>query len=413
MNRRLSAFFAAVPLLIGLITLPSCAARRSPSVERETLFRLDYGRFEDEIDLFNLEGNSGGPDTQIYMRDGMLYVVNPGSQKVLQFTSFGDLLSVFYNPESNPAPSFANTLNPAVTAGEGATSTRKAVAHPFNSPGFLAVDSRKRLFVVDRMPVERQEYDNTNQVILNSVVLRFAPDGRFMDYLGQEGAGGTPFPPIAGVYVNSANQLIIVSKHQGGSQVYWFSEEGLPLYRIPLLSESLPSPYDSGSAVYATLDKVLPDPDSLRLYLKIDYYVPNIDQATGSNAGINFDRSCVYPLEIFSGLYQNYIDIPSYQGVEKDNLGTLTFIKPYELIGVTSSGWFFLSTPVAGGYALELLDSRFKRIQKRFLEIRKEELMYNALMVSPDGIISALLATANSASLVWWRTDSLIGEIRR
>jgi hypothetical protein len=28
-------------------------------------------------------------------------------------------------------------------------------------------------------------------------------------------------------------------------------------------------------------------------------------------------------------------------------------------------------------------------------------------------IISALLATTNDASVVWWRTDSLIGEIRK
>lgn len=404
--RRIATVYAAV---LVLLSLSSCMAARSPSMERETLFRLNYGRFEDEIDLFNLEGNQTGTDTQLYMRDGMFYIVNSGARKVLQFTSFGDLLSVFYNPDFNPHPSFASASDGELNT----AATRKAIAHPFNSPSCLAVDNRKRLYVVDRVPGDRQEYDTSVQVVLNSVVLRFAPDGRFMDYLGQEGAGGTPFPPITGVYVTAANQFVVVSRHMNGIIVYWYAEDGQPLYRIPVSFESLPIPGENPEGVFPTLDKVLPDYSGGRLYLKIDYYVSDTDSATGVHAGISFDRSMIYPLDLSSGQYQQPIEIPAYQGVEKDNLGTLTFTKPYELLGITNGGWIFLYTPETGGYALELMDSRSRRMQRRFIEIRTEELVYNTLMLSPDGIISALLATATNASIVWWRTDALIGEIRR
>ncbi len=389
------------------LILPSCSGSSSAKVEREKLFTLSYGRFEDEIDLFRLDSSSMGPDTQIFMRDGVFYISNSGSKKIIQLTSFGDLLSVFYNPEENPAPSFAA---PGESAG---STTRKAVAYPFNHPVFLTVDSLKRLFVADPVPPERYEFDNDEQVILRDVVLRFDEDGRFIDYLGQEGPGGTPFPPITGVFSNSANEIIVTAKSQVGIRVYWFDPDGNLLYRIPVRYRNLPSPYDAETAVFSSLEKVLPDPSSRRIYLKIDYYGEIIDESTSSNAGIAFNRSCVYPFDIEGEKYLERIDLSSYEGVDKDRQGTLTFKKPYELLGITGNGWLFLATPVPEGYALELMDSRSRRIQKRILPIQDEELAYSALMLSSDGILSAMLASQFNASIVWWRTDTLIGEIRR
>jgi len=408
--RYVSRRITVVPTAVLILLLfSSCMAGRSVTLERETLFRLNYGRFEDQIDLFNLEGNQTGIDTQLYMRDGMFYIVNPGAKKVLQFTSFGDLLSVYYNPDFNPQPSFALTSD-----GQPKTAaTRKAIPHPFTNPSWLAVDKEKRLYVVDRVPGERQEFDTSIQVILDSVVLRFAPDGQFMDFLGQEGVGGTPFPPIAGIFVTADNHLVVVSRHMSGKIVYWYSQDGQPLYRIPISFENLPMLHENPEGVFPSLDKVIPDHSGGRLYLKIDFYVTVTDSATGVDAGISFDRTMLYPLDLSSGQYQQPLEIPAYHGVEKDNLGTRTFTKPYGLLGISSGGWIFLYTPETGGYSLKLMDSRSRRTQTRFIEIRTEELMYNSLMLSPDGIISALLATPTYATIVWWRTDALIGNIRR
>lgn len=410
MKFHLSGFMA---VMAALIVLGSCSNEPVTRVEREKLFVLSYGHFEDEIDLFQLDTNNTGPDTQVFMRDGMFYIANSGSKKVLQLTSFGDLLSVFYNAETNPVPSFADKQDSGGTAASSGTSTRKAVSYPFNHPVFITVDSLKRLSVVDHLPSERIEYDNDDQVILQDVVLRFSPDGKFADYLGQEGAGGTPFPPITGVYSNGRNETIVTAKTQSGIKVFWFDDEGSLLFRIPVDYKNLPGPYDKDEVVLSSLEKILPDPDSRKLFLKIDYYVGVTDEDTGSNAGISFDRSCIYPFDIASGKYEERIDIPSYEGVDKDNLGTVSFKKPYEFLGMTSSGWIFLITPEEGGYALEVMDSRSRRIHKRILSVSDDELAYNALMLSSDGIISALLATPYDASVVWWRTDTLIGEIRK
>lgn len=413
MKLRCSRIFLVFLLAMVCILFASCANKTTAMVDREKLFTLSYGRFEDEIDLFQLDSNSTGPDTQIFMKDGIFYIANSGSKKILQLTSFGDLLSVYYNPETNPVPSFAiksAEVSPLSTPG---TATRKAISYPFNHPVYLSVDSLKRLFIVDQVPPERFEYDNEEQVELRDVVLRFNLDGRFVDYIGQEGPGGTPFPPIIGIYNNTKNETVVMTKNQAGIKVYWFDDEGSLLFRIPVSFKNLPSPYERDKVIISSLEKVIPDPVSRKLFLKIDYYAEVIDPATKSNAGISYDRSCVYPFSVDSGKYEEKIDIPSYEGSDKDLAGTLSFKKPYEFLGTTSSGWLFFTTPQNGGYALEIVDTRSRRIFKRTLSIKDDELAYNALMLSPDGILSALLATPFEASMVWWRTDAVIGEIRK
>ncbi len=401
-----ASLLPALLAVASILLFPACGKKAAEGMDRQKLFTLAYGRLEDEIDLFDLDESAMGPDSQIFMQDGMFYVTNSGPGKVLQLTSFGDLLAVYYNPDRNPVPSFAlsGENNPAAT--------RKAISYPFNHPVYLSVDERKQLYVVDRVPEERYEFDSDEQVMLRDVVLRFGPDGKFLDYIGQEGAGGTPFPPIDGVYTTSKNELVVIAKNQSGIHVYWFDAEGNLLYRVPILFRNLPSPYQGNAEAMASLEKVVPDPDGKAIYLKIDYFKRVIDSETGADAGISFDRSCLYPLGVSTGAYGESVDLPAYEGTDKDKLGTQDFKKPFELLGVTTGGWVFLSTPQTGGYALQMMDMKSRRIYSRTLAVRDDELVYNALSLSRDGILSALLAGDYDASVVWWRTDDILGQIR-
>lgn len=404
------ATLAAVLFLFPvLVSVTGCTGDSRKVLEREKLFSLSYGRFEDEIDLFNLDSGTSGPDTQVFMRDGLVYIANSGAKKILQFTSYGDLLSVYYNPETNPVPSFAGA-----DPGDGTVTatTRKAVAYPFNHPVYLSVDLQKRLFVADQLPRERFEFDSEQRVILRDVVLRFNPDGQFLDFLGQEGPGGTPFPPITALYTNVRNELVVISKTPDTTIVFWFDRDGSLLYQVPVSVNALPSFYPDGEKVMPTLDRIVMDQNQVRLYMKIDYYTPIIDQSTGADAGIAYDASAIYPFDIDKGAYGERIDVPFYEGVDKDSQGTFTYKKPYELLGVTSGQWFFFCTPVDEGYLLEALDSKTSRVHQRILYVSPDELAYNALILSDDGILTALLASGLNASVVWWRTDSLFGDIR-
>jgi hypothetical protein len=53
-----------------------------------------------------------------------------------------------------------------------------------------------------------------------------------------------------------------------------------------------------------------------------------------------------------------------------------------------------------------------QRIQKRHLDVDSGVLSYYWFSLSPEGIISALLAGEKSVSVVWWRSDILLGNLR-
>ena len=147
--------------------LAACRPDVSPDLERIRLFSIPYGRFDGEIDLFTHTTGGVCPEVCFFMRDGIFYVGNASAKKVLQFTSYGDLLSVYYNPEAVPAPSFSAA---GTDSGENAVRTQKAVAYPFNRISAVAVDSGKRMLVADALPSERAEYNEEEELMLENIV---------------------------------------------------------------------------------------------------------------------------------------------------------------------------------------------------------------------------------------------------
>ena len=414
---------AALQILLLLIlasgALFSCGGgAASGGLERASLFEIPYGRFDGEIDLFsNVAGLTGGvcPEVCLYMRNGIFYVGNAASKKVLQFTSYGDLLSVYYNPEYAPPPDFRSS--PAVRGisrsseerGESAADviTQRAIEYPFNMISAVAVDSARRLYVADMLPEERVEYSADDELMLYNTVIRFDAQGNFIDYLGQEGPGGTPFSAISGLYISADDELFVVTLRQDGAEVFWFSTAGRLLYRVPVLADSLPAPYSDGRMAISVLSDVIPARRGGALYLAIDYYRVETDSETGSQSGIVFDRRELYPFYIEKAAFGENISLPVYEGQEAAARGAQGESRPYGAIGVTESDRLFLYAPVPGGYEICIFDLNSRRIRRRALAVGLSEQVYNVFHLSDGGILSALLAGPSEAKVVWWRTDSL------
>ena len=415
---RLAALKILLLLVIASSAFFSCGGRAaSGDLERASLFEIPYGRFDGEIDLFsNVAGLTGGvcPEVCLYMRDGLFYVGNAASKKVLQFTSYGDLLSVYYNPEYSPPPDFHSS--PAVRGsspfgaeqGESpALMTKRAIEYPFNMISAVAADSARRLYVADMLPDERVEYSEDDELLLYNTVIRFDSQGNFIDYLGQEGPGGTPFSAISGLYISADDELFVVALRQNGADVFWFSTAGRLLYRVPVIADSLPTPYSDGRVAISVLSAVIPAHRGAALYLVIDYYRIETDSETGSQSGIAFDRTELYPFYIEKAAFGENISLPVYGGQEAAARGVQEESRPYGVIGVTEGDRLFLYTPVQRGYEICLVDLNSRRIQRRALTVGINEQIYNVFHLSDSGILSALLAGPNEAKVVWWRADSL------
>jgi hypothetical protein len=419
------ALLLAGSLLASLIALSgpacllgSCAEREKPSVavRREQLFSLGYGPAEDQLDLFQIDRSQSTQKTRLTMREGIFYIANGAGMKVVRYSSFGDPLSMIYNAESNPAPIVLKTLPgkpdqseapsyPSDDEGLGRTAT----AYPFRAVGEIAVDSKQRFYVEDRLPPERRVHDKESDALLDHVVLRFGKDGRFIDYLGQEGIGGTPFPYLLGIYILASDDCVVVSMTQSGWFVHWFDANGVLQSSLKLLRGDLPV-LEKGKDFIASLDKILPDLSGDAILMKVDYYAAATDPSTKDSAGAEFAESRIYRMDIRDGKYIDHWRIPAIEKSVKGEDGRLVkYSRVPEFLGVVGKDFFFINADDEGRTSISAFDRSTKNMSRYSIDIASDELFYNSYYLSPEGVLCALLGTKYEARVVWWRFDKLVG----
>lgn len=406
MIKRSTVTVLFISLLFGVIILSCSRSAQIPSIEREDLFTLDIGKLEDQIALFNLDGNRSMRRTDIAMRNGLFYISDGNGSKILKYNSFGDLLFMIYNDETNPQPL---TLKPLT---EGSVVTRWAVPYPLQEPGEITVDSRKHIYVTDRLPYERHSFDTESKALLDSVILHFDADGKFVEYLGREGIGGSPFPRIEGLYTSIRDELAVVCRLPTGWNIYWYDSQGIFLFMVQLKNESVPVPQDRENVI-PSLDSVSVGPDARKLYVKVDYYRNTYDESTNTRTGIEPDSSVIWIMNAESGVWEKHMDVPFFEYTYTEQNKKVTTKMIYSLLGVMNNGKVFFSFPVEGGYSILVMPTETGTSSEQhqgFIRVDGSELQFNVFDLSADGILSGLLADDYQVKLVWWRTDKFLGD---
>lgn len=396
-------------MLVSVLVFSCGRSAGFPPVEREDLFTLYIGRLEDEIALFNLEGDRGIRRTDVVMNNGLFYISDGSGGKILRYNSYGDLLSMIYNEEVNPPPLSLKPLS------EGNLVTRWAVSHPLLEPGEITVDSRQHIYVQDLLPYERHSYDTENKALLNSTILHFDAEGQFVGYLGREGTSGSPFPKVEGLYTSVRDEVAVVCRIPSGWDIYWYNSEGVFLFVVQLKTDALPIPSDRDD-VFPSLDMISVAPDARTLYIKVDYYRNTFDEETNMRTGIEPDGSVIWIMNAESGIWERHVDVPffEYTYTEQNRRNTSRML--YSLLGVINNGQVFLTFPVEDGYALLILSTDPDSPDEQhsgFIRVDDEELQFNVFNLSADGILSGLLADNYEIKLVWWRTDNFLEEYFR
>jgi hypothetical protein len=119
--------FLALWAALALLGLASCRPTAVEELPREELFSLGIGKMDNQVDLFQPRGLGYAQKIGIYMRDGLFYLANSSSSKVMELSSYGDLIFLLYNPQSNPPP-----VSFSAESSDSLAVTRKAV--PANWP---------------------------------------------------------------------------------------------------------------------------------------------------------------------------------------------------------------------------------------------------------------------------------------
>ncbi len=186
----------------------SCAPGAPQIMPKETLFPLELGALEDQIDLFQRADQTSPERDRFLFYNGLVLVSDGNARKIMEFSSYGDLLTLFFNPDTNPMPALVGAS--AGAASPDQVKSRRSFAYPFNELGEIAMTEQNQLYVEDRVPAERRSLDTALQVVLQSRILRFDRDGKFLDFLGQEGIGGTPFPNVESLSVSASGELAVI-----------------------------------------------------------------------------------------------------------------------------------------------------------------------------------------------------------
>jgi len=396
-------------VLLACLLAASCRPKSVEELPKEELFSLAIGKMDNQIDLFQLKGFGFEQKNRIYMRDGLFFVANGNSAKIMELSSYGDLIFLLYDPEANPPPvSFGGARS------DDLATTRIAVAYPLRQIGELAVDSGKRLYVEDTVGEERQVRDKTLGVALSRVILRFDRHGKLQDFIGQEGVGGTPFPYIDSIFVTEQDELVVISRSPQAWQVFWYTAAGVLRYRLALDQRRLPPLEGSGQAI-PSLGKLVPDPNRPYLYAAVYFYPSSEGRGARPAAPGGGYATRIYRINLTTGKYEKSFDVPE-EGLHRQTAaGQEQEVLPpsYELLGVNTRGaFFFMRREDNNLYQLLVLDREGRVAARRYLVMEDTELYFKEVRLSAEGIVYALLGEEHKARFVWWRSDRLLEEPR-
>jgi len=392
----------AVPIL--LVLLASCARNGKSVPPREDLFLLDIGPMEDQLSLFVFPDDPGMPRASVAMRDGFFYVSDGEGRKIVRYNSFGDMIFLIYNDETNPEPSDLK-----IRTEEDGRMTRWAFSFPFLSPGKIAVDSRRHIFVEEILPEQRHGFDAENQALLDGVVLHFDHEGRFVDFIGQGGPGGGPFPKIVGIHVSANDEIAVVARTSTGWDVFWYNPDGEQMFLVPLQNDAIPAPPDVDSFL-ASIASVMVAPDSRTLYVKVDYYREIYEPLTGNLTGIETLNPLVWILDVQEGAYSGFVSVPFYEMAETERGRGIEVNLPYSMLGVVEGGAMLFGILVDDGYALLRMDSSGEGLRRGFIGIGEDRGVFNSFHLSPEGVLSALLADEWTTAVSWWRMERFMRD---
>ena len=373
-------------LLAGPLLFFSCRSEQK-LLEKEDLFVIPMGLMADELDYFYRSSSLLPGRSDLYVLNGRIYLTSSHAGKIMEMNSYGNLLSLIYNPQTNPEPAqYLKQDNKE----ESLIRIRK---WNFRNIDHIAVNN-KGLFVVDQVDDSLAVYDD--QVLYNRIILRFNEEGEYLDSIGQEGINGTPFSYIQDLQITGRGDIVVITQSAPDLKVFWFSSRGQLLYKVILDKEHMPKVEEEGWSP-GQAEKISADLSEYKLYLKVDYFP--LDDSPDKNS-----QSRLYTLDLQAEAYSEFFDIPRFE----ITLGDQTIEGVNEYLGVIAGGLhFFIGSNYSGRSFLTIMDSKGAVRTTRTLKIQDQDVIFKKLYLDPQGLLAGIFYEKNGARISWWRADRI------
>ena len=374
-------------LLLGVLIFFSCRSENK-LLDKEDLFVVPMGVMADELDYFYRSDSLLPGESDVYVKNGRIYLTSSHAGKIMEMNSYGDLLSLIYNPETNPEPSHYQKQD---NKEENLIRIKK---WNFRSIEHIAVND-EGLLVVDQ--VDENLSTLTDRGLYNRIILRFDSEGEYIDSIGQEGINGTPFAYIQDLQITERGDVVVISQSASDNTVSWFSSAGQLLYKVILDKDHLPVVEEEGWSI-GQAEKISADLSEYKLYIKVGYFP--LSDSPDQKA-----LSRLYTLDLQAEEYTEYFDVPRFE-IE---LGEQVIEGVNEYLGTVSGGLhFFLGSNYSGRYFLTVMDEKGAVKTNRVLRIEDQDIIYKKLFLDPSGLLAAVFYEETGARLSWWRADRIV-----
>lgn len=383
----------------------SCGNSGFISLVREDLFFLNAGEMENQFNVFFNPQASRTLRNDIFYDEGLFYVLNGNAKKLMEFTPFGEITLLLYNPEANPLPVLLKKADPETDA--TAIISRRAIETDFSDTGSCTVDSEKNIYVDD---VRAPDDEDANLTPHRRVIKRYDRLGNFLDFIGSNGRNGRAFPAIESFYLTKNDELVVVCITAKGRTVYWFDGQFSPLFEIEFDNSLLPLPQEPDAIAIA--GKIVPDLRERRLYLLVTYFKNIRDSATKLVNKVVHTESRIYTFDLATERYSDScLSIPAETADQNDPLFSKSVQQtaiPFNLLGITEDGIFYLfKKKNQTSHEILVIDSQTKNEKRLRLSIDDTQILSMTFKISAQGMLYALLIENSGVRITRWRSDRI------
>lgn len=406
---RVMALCACLVLVLASCT-GSGALRQAARVD---LFDLGYGAGETQVDFS--AAHPGQPENKLSLafREGMVHISSRAGGALLRLSAYGEALALLYDPARAGKPFLLKPAEPGSTGSDVAA--RYAIKVPDFRPEEIAADSVQRIYAVDRISGQVPVYNASLGGWCDRVIRRFGPAGREESRLGQEGPGGSPFPPIDRLRILDGDDLFVSSMTATVLLAHRFSPEGTLELVLQIPRDSLPVPEalakdaDPRRRLHVYPDGVdaLPGASSPRVVLKCEYIEETRDPVSGAVIGLRPAGSWLFVLDMRSGRVVGETRLSDgVKGGSED--------APLTLAGFVGANYLFIEAQDAGkdSGTLDALRARIVSpdgtVRRRIrLDLPEGAISVPDLEVSAAGIVSALVEMPLGIRLSYWNLGAV------
>lgn len=368
----------------------------------EKLFELPIGKTETDLAFFTDRQISPLKDTRIKMRDGLIYILDPGTGKLAEFNSYGEILTLWYNPDKNPKPVLLReeteeNHNPEKEA------TKKAFPFRFHNPTGFAVNSQKQIYVADRLPDESVLDSAEYGLTLNYTVVCFGKTGKAEYILGQEGISGNPFPYITDISVDKNDCLNITSYTNSGKVFFKYDGKGNLLYKTVISDKMIPSVQKETVSRQA---EILPTANPDHILIRTDLY----SEKSNSNSTVHYDflKTVIWAYDLKEKSFRGYFNLPNTETKVSD---TASWAENSYPVMLSTDGFdhrgnlYFSSIEQEDTERVLILNQISRNIETKRIFTGFEKSIMLERSVTPEGIILGIVFYTEKAVVYWWRTD--------